>query len=114
MGTKSLISSALILIVKFIFGLTQNWWALLVLPVAFLTGIYFGAIALVITSFARSYDFFVYYIILGITLMVLLSGFFFLSPCCRNRFNSRVPGFPFNTLLRLYDRCYPGEFLQTF
>lgn len=77
MGTKSLISAGLILLVAAGFGLARSWLALWVLPVGFLTGICFGAMALVVTSFARSYDFFVYYITLGITPMVLLSGVFF-------------------------------------
>lgn len=77
MGTKSLISASLILIVAASFGLAQSWQALGVLPVAFLTGVCFGGMALVVTSFARSYDFFVYYITLGVTPMVLLSGVFF-------------------------------------
>ena len=77
MGTKSLISATLILLVAFAFGLTQSGWAWFVLPVAFLSGLCFGSMALVVTSFARSYDFFVYYITLAVTPMVLLSGVFF-------------------------------------
>lgn len=77
MGTKSVISASLILLVAAGFGLAQSWLALWVLPIAFLTGLCFGGMALVVTSFARSYDFFVYYITLGITPMVLLSGVFF-------------------------------------
>ena len=78
MGTKSLISAGLILAVTTALGLTPHWWtALLVLPTAFLAGLCFGALALLVTSFARSYDFFVYYITLGVTPMVLLSGVYF-------------------------------------
>jgi len=77
MGTKSLISAGLILLVASGFGLTAGWAALAVLPVAFLAGLCFGAMALVVTSFARNYDFFVYYISLGITPMILLGGVFF-------------------------------------
>lgn len=77
MGTKSLISGGLILMVAWLFGLSHGWLSLAVLPVVFLTGICFGGMAMVFMSFARSYDFFVYYITLGITPMVLLSGVFF-------------------------------------
>lgn len=77
MGTKSLIGASLILSVAAAFGLAAGWAALGVLPVAFLTGICFGGMALVVTSFARSYDFFVYYITLCVTPMVLLGGVFF-------------------------------------
>lgn len=79
MGTKSVIGAGLILAVLAGFGLASSWTALGVLPLAFLAGVCFGSIALVVTSFARSYDFFVYYITLCITPMVLLSGVFFPS-----------------------------------
>lgn len=77
MATKSLISAGLILLVASGFGLTAGWTALGVLPVAFLAGLCFGSMALVVTSYARNYDFFVYYITLGITPMILLGGVFF-------------------------------------
>jgi lipooligosaccharide transport system permease protein len=77
MATKSLISSSLILMVASAFGFADSWAVLGILPVAFLAGLCFGGMALVVTSFARSYDFFVYYITLGVTPMVLLSGVFF-------------------------------------
>ncbi|UZR29343.1 ABC transporter permease [Methylococcus mesophilus] len=79
MGTKSVIGAGLILAVLAGFGLATGWAALGLLPLAFLAGVCFGSIALVVTSFARSYDFFVYYITLGITPMILLSGVFFPS-----------------------------------
>lgn len=77
LGTKSLISGALILAVAAALGLVASWQSLGVLPVVFLTGLCFGALALLVTSFARTYDFFVYYITLAVTPMVLLSGVFF-------------------------------------
>lgn len=77
LGTKSLISGSLILSVAAAMGLVDSWQGLGVLPVAFLAGLCFGALALVVTSFARNYDFFVYYITLAVTPMVLLSGVFF-------------------------------------
>lgn len=77
LGTKSLISGGLILSVAAVMGLVGSWQAIAVLPVVFLAGLCFGALALVVTSFARNYDFFVYYITLGVTPMVLLSGVFF-------------------------------------
>ncbi|MFM8333468.1 MAG: ABC transporter permease [Candidatus Methylumidiphilus sp.] len=77
MGSKSLINTSLILLVASGFGLAADWTALWVLPVAFLAGLCFGAMALVMTSYAHSYDFFVYYISLGVTPMVMLGGVFF-------------------------------------
>lgn len=77
MGTKSVISAGCILTVTAALGLVTHWTALWVVPVAFMTGLCFGAMALVVTSYSRSYDFFMYYLTLFITPMILLSGVFF-------------------------------------
>ena len=50
---------------------------MLVLPVVFLLGLTFGALGLIVTTLAPSYDFFMYYFTLFITPMTLLSGVFF-------------------------------------
>jgi len=76
-ATKSLISVSAILIVSIGLGLVGDAWAVFILPVAFLTGLCFSSLALLVTSYARSYDFFLYYTTLFITPMVLLSGVFF-------------------------------------
>jgi lipooligosaccharide transport system permease protein len=76
-GSKSLISSAAIFLVAVALGAVQGWPGILVLPVMFIVGICFGALALVITSFSSSYDFFLYYFTLVITPMFLVSGVFF-------------------------------------
>jgi lipooligosaccharide transport system permease protein len=77
-GTKSLISATAILLVASSLGLVHGGWAALgVLPVAFLLGCCFGAMALVVTAISPSYDFFLYYFTLVITPMFLLSGVFF-------------------------------------
>lgn len=76
-GTKALISSAAILVVAALMGLVDGWTALLVLPIVFLMGCCFGAMALVVTSLAPGYDFFLYYFTLVVTPMFLLSGTFF-------------------------------------
>ena len=77
MGTKSLISVSAILLVATLLGVVESWAALWVLPMAFLIGCSFGAMALVVTAVAPSYDFFLYYFTLLITPMFLLSGVFF-------------------------------------
>lgn len=77
MGTKSLISVSAILLVATLLGVVESWAALWVLPMAFLIGCCFGAMALVVTAVAPSYDFFLYYFTLLITPMFLLSGVFF-------------------------------------
>lgn len=76
-ASKSLLSATAILGVAALLGAVDGWLALLVLPVAFLTGLCFGAMALVITAVARNYDFFLYYFTLLLTPMLLLSGVFF-------------------------------------
>lgn len=76
-GTKSLISCAPILVIAALLGLVHDWSALWVLPVVLLAGVCFGAMALVVTSLARSYDFFLYYFTLIVTPMFLFSGVFF-------------------------------------
>ncbi|TAN48396.1 MAG: nodulation protein NodJ, partial [Methylococcaceae bacterium] len=77
MGTKSLISNSAILAVVAALGLVPDWQALWVLPVALLTGLCFGSMALLVTSYSRSYEFFVYYATLLATPMIMLSGVFF-------------------------------------
>jgi lipooligosaccharide transport system permease protein len=76
-ATKSLLSVAAILAVAAGLGAVADPRALLVLPVVLLTGMCFGALSLVVTAFARSYDFFLYYNTLLITPMMLFSGVFF-------------------------------------
>lgn len=76
-ATKGLLSSCAILIVASILGLVADWRALLALPIIFLAAFSFAAIALVVTAFARNYDFFLYYFTLAVTPMLLLSGVFF-------------------------------------
>ena len=76
-GTKSLFSGAAILTVAALLGAVAGWRAVLALPVAFLTGLCFTAMALVVTAFARNYDFFLYYYTLLVTPMLLISGVFF-------------------------------------
>ena len=51
--------------------------AILVLPLGWLVGVCFGSMALVMTSVAKNYDFFLYYFTLLVTPMLLLSGVFF-------------------------------------
>ncbi len=76
-ATKSLISVSAILIVSTALDLVEDAYALFILPIAFLTGMCFSSLALLVTSSAKSYDFFLYYTTLFITPMVLLSGVFF-------------------------------------
>ncbi len=76
-ATKSLISVIAILPIAALLGAVSGWQALWVLPLTLLTGICFGAIALVMTALARNFDFFLYFSTLVITPMLLFSGVFF-------------------------------------
>ncbi|MFC1747904.1 ABC transporter permease [Pseudomonadota bacterium] len=76
-GTKSLISASAILAVAAMLGAVDGWLALAVLPLAFMLGCCFSAMAMVVTAIAPSYDFFLYYFTLVVTPMFLMSGVFF-------------------------------------
>ncbi len=76
-GTKSLISSAIILLVAALIGAVHDVSALWVLGLIFLTGLVFGAMALLVSALSPSYDFFLYYFTLVVTPMFLFSGVFF-------------------------------------
>ncbi len=76
-GTKSLISAAAILVVAAALGIVHSPLALLALPVALLVGICFGAMGLVVTAVSKSYEFFLYYVTLVVTPMMLFCGVFF-------------------------------------
>jgi lipooligosaccharide transport system permease protein len=77
-ATKSLISCTAILIVAMLLGGVQTpETAWLALPVVFLSGLCFAAIALVVCALAPSYDFFIYYFTLLVTPMFLFCGVFY-------------------------------------
>ena len=59
------------------FRLVPAWTAILVVPVAFLAGLLFSAMALVVSGLAKSYDVFNYYFTLVIAPMYLFGGVFF-------------------------------------
>ncbi len=73
-ATKSVLPGMAVLAVAMALGLVHSWTAALILPVAFLTGLTFSALGLVVTALARSYDFFQYWFTLALTPMMLLSG----------------------------------------
>src|SRR5712692_2805898 len=53
-ATKSVISSAIILLVAAAFGVVHGWEALAVVPILFLIGLCFGAMALLVSILSRS------------------------------------------------------------
>jgi lipooligosaccharide transport system permease protein len=76
-ATKSVVSAGFVLLITGALGLLPSPFAVAVLPVAFVIGIMFGSIGMVVTGRAPSYDFFSYYFTLGISVMFLFAGVFF-------------------------------------
>ncbi len=77
-ASKSLLSGVAILAVIWVLGLQANWaLSLWLIPLAFLIGLCFSGMGLVMTAVSPSYDFFMYYFTLVITPMVLLCGVFY-------------------------------------
>jgi lipooligosaccharide transport system permease protein len=76
-ASKSLLSGCAILIVIWVLGLSHSPLTLWIVPLAFVAGLAFACLALVMNAVSPSYDFFLYYFTLLITPMVLLCGVFF-------------------------------------
>ena len=76
-ATKCVMSGAAILIVASLLGAVQTWQALWVPPILFLVGLCFSGLGLIMTSMAKGYDFFSYYITSVLTPMFILSGVFY-------------------------------------
>lgn len=73
-ATKSGIGGVMMLLVVAVMGLATGPWAVLCVPQAFLTGLAFGALSMVVTAVAPNYDFFMYYFTILLTPMLLFSG----------------------------------------
>ncbi len=76
-ASKSVLSGSAILLLIWVLGLSHSPLMLWLIPLTLLFGITFAAMAMVMTSLAGSYDFFMYYFSLLVTPMVLLSGVFY-------------------------------------
>lgn len=76
-ASKAFMSGAAVLAVAAALGLATSWTAVLILPLAFLAGLTFAGMGLVMTALARSYDFFMYWFTLALTPMMLLCGVFY-------------------------------------
>lgn len=74
---KACFGGTIVLGVATAFHLVPAWSAVLVVPVAFLAGLLFSAMALVVSGLAKSYDVFNYYFTLIIAPMYLFGGVFF-------------------------------------
>jgi lipooligosaccharide transport system permease protein len=76
-GIKAALGAASVLLVIALFGLAPSWLSLAALPLGFVAGLMFTAMALVVTALSRSYEFFNYYFTLVVAPMFLFSGVFF-------------------------------------
>jgi lipooligosaccharide transport system permease protein len=76
-ASKAWLSGATILAVAAVFGLAASPLVLLTLPVAFLVGLAFAAVGLIMTVLAKNWDFFSFYMTLIMTPMTMVSGVFF-------------------------------------
>lgn len=76
-ASKSFLSGVAVLAVAVALGLAQSWTIVFILPLAFLIGLTFAGLGLVMTAMAKSYDFFMYWFTLVLTPMMLLSGVFY-------------------------------------
>jgi lipooligosaccharide transport system permease protein len=76
-ATKSTIAAGFVLLVGGVLGLVRGPAALAVLPLGTLVGLMFGALGMVVTAKAPSYDFFNYYFTLVFSVMFLFAGVFF-------------------------------------
>jgi lipooligosaccharide transport system permease protein len=76
-ASKAWLTGSTILGVAVLFGLASSAWVLLALPAAFLVGLAFAGLGLVMCVLARGWDFFSYYMTLVMTPMMMISGVFF-------------------------------------
>src|SRR5213595_2354913 len=75
--SKAWLTGSTILAVIVVFGFAASPLVLLTLPAAFLVGLAFSSIGLVMTVLARNWDFFSFYMTLVMTPMMMISGVFF-------------------------------------
>jgi len=76
-ASKSFLSGMAVLLVAVALGLGHSWTMLFIVPTAFLIGLCFSGLGLVMTALAKSYDFFMYWFTLAITPMMLVCGVFY-------------------------------------
>jgi lipooligosaccharide transport system permease protein len=76
-ASKSFLSGIAVLLVAVALGLAQSWTMVFIIPLAFLIGLTFSGLGLIMTALAKSYDFFMYWFTLALTPMMLLSGVFY-------------------------------------
>ena len=76
-ASKAWLTGSTILAVILVFGLAASPLVLLALPAAFLVGLAFASLGMIMTVAARNWDFFSFYMTLVMTPMMMISGVFF-------------------------------------
>ena len=76
-ASKALLSGVAVLLVASALGLAHWPTSIGILPLIFLAGLAFAGLGLIMTALSPSYDFFMFYMTLAITPMMLVSGVFF-------------------------------------
>ncbi len=76
-ATRAVFASFAVLVIISLFGLIDPIMILASLPIAFLSGVMFSALAEIFTAIAPSINSFNYYITMGLTPMFVFSGVFF-------------------------------------
>jgi lipooligosaccharide transport system permease protein len=76
-ASKGVLAGVIMLATLPLFGVWPSPWTVALLPVLFLSGLFFAAFGLIMTALATNYDFFNYFISLVITPLFLFSGIFF-------------------------------------
>ncbi|MBI5558689.1 MAG: ABC transporter permease [Deltaproteobacteria bacterium] len=111
-ASKGLFAGIIMLAALPLFGVWPSAWTLTLLPVLFVSGMFFAAFGLIMTALATSYEFFNYFISLILTPLFLFSGIFFplqsIAPTARIFFEL-LPLTPTVTLSRML--CY-GQFSE--
>ncbi|MFA7382258.1 MAG: ABC transporter permease [Desulfurivibrionaceae bacterium] len=76
-ASKGVLAGFIMLLTLPLFGVIPSLWAIALLPVLFISGMFFAAFGLIMTALAKNYDFFNYFTSLVITPLFLFSGIFF-------------------------------------
>jgi lipooligosaccharide transport system permease protein len=76
-ASRGFIAGIIMLAALPLFGVWPSIWTFALLPVLFMSGMFFAAFGLIMTALASNYDFFNYFTALVITPLFLFSGIFF-------------------------------------
>ncbi len=76
-ATRAGLTGSSVMVVLVVIQLIPSWWAILIVPVALLTGFMIASLSIIVTAFVPSINSYNYYITLGVIPMQLFSGIFF-------------------------------------